>query len=147
MFSFYLANSIQIKMKKTLLFGLFISFMILNLNAQNPEAIVQANLEAYNKHDIDTFMEYMADDIEMYNMGECEPYLKGKENVKARYAAYFEKSPDLHSDIKQRIVFDNQVIDHEYITGANGSKEPFELIFIYEVRDGLIVKTTSIRKK
>jgi hypothetical protein len=91
-------------------------------------------------------MEYIANDIAMYNMGECDPYLKGKEKVRERYASYFEKSPELHSEIKQRIIFDNKVMDHEYITGSNGSSEPFELIFIYEVKDGLIVKTTAIRK-
>lgn len=111
------------------------------------EGIVQANLDAYNNRDIETFMMYIDDDIEFYNLGECEPYLKGKAEVKKRYSDYFAKSPNLHSEIKNRMVFGNQVIDYEYITGSNGSNEPFELIFMYEVVEGKIKKTTSIRNK
>ena len=133
-------------MKNTTLTLFLICFSLTLIKAQTTEEIVQANLDAYNQRNIDKFMEYIADDIAMYNLGECEPYLKGKEKVRERYSTYFEKSPNLHSEIKKRIVFDNKVIDHEYITGSNDSSDPFELIFIYEVEDGLIVKTTVIRK-
>ena len=135
-------------MKPNLLSFVFLAFLFLNsqtIFSQSAEELVQANLEAYNNLDIETFMLYISEDIEMYNMGDCEPYMKGKQAVKDRYANFFENSPELHSEIKSRTVFDNKVIDHEYITGANGG-EPFELIFIYEVKDGLIIKTTAIRK-
>lgn len=123
-------------------------FFSLGLIAQNKsvEEIVQANLNAYNNRDIETFMSYIDENIEFYNFGECEPYLKGKKAVLERYTDYFQKSPRLHSEIKKRMVFGNKVIDYEYITGSNGSNEPFELIFIYEVMGDLIVKTTAIRK-
>jgi len=133
-------------MKKTVLSSLALCFTVIQLFAQSAEEIVQANLEAYNNRDIETFMSYMADDITMYNLGECEAYLQGKEKVRERYANYFKSSPELHSEIKKRMVFDNKVIDHEYITGSNGSNQAFEMIFMYEVEDGLIVKTTAIRK-
>lgn len=113
---------------------------------QSAEKVVQANLDAYNNGDIETFMKYIDDDVEMYNLGECEPYLKGKEAMKELYADYFKRSPDLHSEIKNRVAFDNKVIDHEYITGANGSSEAFELVFMYEVENGLIIRTTAIRQ-
>ena len=126
-----------------------LTFFITNaVFCQNNKAedVVKANLDAYNNRDIDSFMLYIADDIKFFNLGECEPYLKGKEEVRKRYSQYFEKSPILHSEIKNRIVFDNKVIDYEYITGANGSSKPFELIFMYEVLEGKIIKTTAIRK-
>ncbi|MAY84030.1 MAG: hypothetical protein CMP59_07850 [Flavobacteriales bacterium] len=132
-------------MKKIIL-SLFLIGVVITLKAQNPEAAVQANLDAYNNRDIETFMLYISEEIEMYRMGECEPYSTGKQEVKNTYKRYFENSPKLHSEIKKRIVYGNKVIDHEYITGANGSEEAFELILIYEVIDGLIVKMTSIRK-
>ncbi|MDB9775644.1 hypothetical protein OAB47_05360 [Vicingaceae bacterium] len=44
------------------------------------------------------------------------------------------------------MVFGNKVIDYEYITGSNGSSEPFELIFMYEVKGDKIVKKTAISK-
>lgn len=39
------------------------------------------------------------------------------------------------------------VIDHEYITGARGSKEAFEIVLIYEVDNDKIIKMTAIRKR
>ena len=91
-------------------------------------------------------MSFIDEDIEFYNLGDCEPYLRGKAEVRKRYTAYFEKSPKLHSIIKKRIAFDNKIIDYEYITGSNGDSKPFELIFMYEVENEKIIKTTAIRK-
>lgn len=111
-----------------------------------PESIVQLSLDAYNNHDYDLFMSYFADSVEMYNLGDCEPYKVGKEAVGKIYKDYFEASPELHSEIKNRMVFGNTVIDYEYITGARGSKEPFELVFMYHIEGDKIVRTTAIRK-
>lgn len=130
---------------KALVFALFITSVV-SAQISAVEKIVQANLDAYNNRDIDTFMSFISDDIEMFNMGECESYMKGKEEIRARYQSYFEASPDLHSDIKNRMVFGNKVIDYEHITGSNGNAEPFEMIFIYEVEEGKIIKTTALRK-
>ena len=128
-----------------LLFNLFISSVLFGQTTE-VEKIVQAYLDAYNNRDVDAFMEYIDEDIEFYNLGECEPYMKGKAEVRKRYQSYFEKSPELHSEIKNRMVFENKVIDYEYITGSNGNSKPFELIFMYEVEGEKIVRTTAIRK-
>ena len=110
--------------------------------AQNKtaEEIVQVHLDAYNNRDIDAFMFYIDDSVEFYNVEECTPHLKGKEEVQERYTTYFEKSPELHSEITNKMVLGNKVIDYEYFTGSNGSSEPFELIFMYKVKGDKIVK-------
>ena len=94
----------------TLLITVFISCSLFSQDSEL-EKVVQANLDAYNNRDIETFMKYIDDDIAFYNLGECEPYLKGKEEVRKRYQDYFDKSPNLHSEIKNRMVFGNKVID------------------------------------
>ncbi|MDB3907076.1 nuclear transport factor 2 family protein [Crocinitomicaceae bacterium] len=117
-------------------------------NAQNssPDSIVQLSLDAYNNHDFELFMSYFHEDIEMFNLNECEPYTSGKEAVNALYKDYFEASPNLHSTIVNRMVFGNKVVDYEHITGARGDDAPFELIFMYEVAGDKIIRTTAIRK-
>ena len=117
-------------------------------NAQNssPDSIVQLSLDAYNNHDFDLFMSYFHEDVEMFNLNECEPYTSGKEAVRKLYKDYFDASPNLHSTIVNRMVFDNKVIDYEHITGARGDEAPFELIFMYEVERNKIIRTTAIRK-
>ena len=37
-------------------------------------------------------------------------------------------------------------MDHEYITGARGNNEPFEIVVIYEVTDGKISNMLAVRK-
>ena len=117
--------------------------------AQNsaPETIVQANLDAYNAHDIERFMSFFSEDVTMYNFNDGKQTANGIAAVRAIYEPYFKASPELHSKILKRTVFDNKVIDHEYITGARGSKEAFEIVLIYEVNNDKITKMTAIRKQ
>lgn len=103
-------------------------------------------MEAYNARDLDVFMTFFDEDIEMYNFHAENSSAKGLKEVRSIYKNMFDASPMLHSKILNRIVFDNKVIDYEFITGAYGKAEPFELVFIYEIRDGKIFRTTAIRK-
>ncbi|MFK7783474.1 MAG: nuclear transport factor 2 family protein [Crocinitomicaceae bacterium] len=132
-------------MKK--LIALFLLTASLSTNAQSPpDSIVQLSLDAYNNHEFELFMSFFAEDVEMFNLNQCEPYAKGIDEVRNLYKGFFDASPNLHSEIKQRMVFDNKVMDYEYVTGARGSSEPFEIIFMYEIEGDKIVRTTAIRK-
>ena len=128
-------------MKLLMLLALSLLCVASNVKAQSikPDSIVQLSLEAYNNHDFELFMSYFDDSVAMYNIGECKPYVSGKEAVGKLYKDYFDLSPNLHSEIKNRIVFGNTVIDYEYITGARGSDVPFELIFMYHLQKILII--------
>jgi len=132
---------------KTILSILFISILSMNF-AQNltPEQIVQHNLEAYNKRDLLDFMSWFSDDIALYSFSEMKEIARGKEEIEKLYTELFAVSPNLHSTIVKRIVFDNKVIDYESIVGRKGSTEILEIVLIYEVKDGKIFKMTSIRK-
>ena len=109
------------------------------------EGVVQSNLDAYNQRDIDQFMAVVSDEISLFTFGESHPSLVGKEAIRDFYAALFENSPDLHSIILSRLVIGNKVIDHESITGRNGSSDVVELVLIYEVEQDAIVRITVMR--
>lgn len=107
----------------------------------SPAKIVQKQLDAYNARDIDAFMDTYSEDIKLYNF----PNLltaQGKSTMEAQYKVFFENTPDLHCDIKNRIVIGNKVIDEEYVT-INGSH--ISAVAIYEVENGKIVKVTFLR--
>lgn len=117
------------------------------LNAQKTaEQIVQANLDAYNNLDIEQFMSYISEDVEVYEFDSKKLSIKGAEACSKVYTELFELSPKLHSTILKRIVFDNKVIDHEYIVGRRGSDTAIELVLIYEVRDEKIFRISVMRK-
>jgi hypothetical protein len=114
---------------------------------RSPEAIVQENLDAYNKRDIEAFMQSFSDSIVVTNYADKSVIAKGLVQVRAVYQSLFDASPQLHSTILKRIVFDNKVIDHESIVGRRGVTTPIELIAIYEVKLDKIVAMTFIRKQ
>lgn len=124
-------------------------FLILNsLSAQmTPEEVVQKQLEAYNDRDIERFMSVIDENVTMHEFATGEITLKGYDACKKVYTDLFEASPKLHSKILTRTVFDNKVIDHEYITGRKGSDKPIELVLIYEVQQEKITKMTVLRKQ
>ena len=112
----------------------------------DPEKVVQANLDAYNNRDIESFMSHFSEDILVRNFDTGVTTAEGKKAVQEVYTRLFEASPELHSRILKRTLFDNKVIDHEYITGRNGNPEALELVLIYEVRSGKIFRISVMRK-
>ncbi len=131
---------------KYFVFLLFINLTTMNF-AQNlsTEQIVQSNLEAYNNRDLEKFISWFSEDIELYSFSEMKLVAGGKPAIEKLYKELFTASPNLHSTILKRIVFDNKVIDHESIVGRKGASEVLEIVMIYEVKDGKIFKMTSIK--
>ena len=137
-------------MKYYYMIPFFLGFALISdsISAQsgNPEKIVEKNLSAYNKRDINGFMASFTPDIALFNLGDAKPSISGFEAIKSFYKKVFDASPKLHSTILKRIVYDNKVIDHERIVGRVGSDKPVEIVLIYEIKGNKIVKLTAIRK-
>jgi hypothetical protein len=81
-----------------------------------------------------------------------EPYFpdklrsSGLASMREIYAKLFEKSPQLHALITNRITQGNYVIDQEVVTGSPGAKE-LTVVAIYEVKDGKIVNVWFLRER
>jgi hypothetical protein len=118
---------------------------MITLHTLTPEQVVQKNLESYNSRDIARFMETFSPDIALYSFSDSQPTLNGLEAIEDFYRKLFDASPNLHSTILKRIVFNNKVIDHEAIVGRLGSDKPLEIVVIYEVNEGKIFRLTAIR--
>jgi hypothetical protein len=134
-------------MKYILLF-LFMAANTSAVQAQknNPEQVVQAQLEAYNARDIDAFMATFDADASLWNFGETVPIASGSDALRAIYQRVFEQSPNLHSTVINRTVIGSKVIDYEVIVGrTSGDQTPLHLVMIYEVKNGKIVKAVAVR--
>ncbi|MDY8137299.1 nuclear transport factor 2 family protein [Aquimarina sp. 2201CG5-10] len=107
----------------------------------SPEHIVQKQVEAYNSRDIDAFLETYHNDAIIYNFPKEVKY-NGKEAMRPYYAKKFKEEPNLHCEIKNRIVFKNKVIDEEFVTYADRTAH---VISIYEIQNGKIATVTFIR--
>ncbi|MEL7118576.1 MAG: nuclear transport factor 2 family protein [Bacteroidota bacterium] len=109
-----------------------------------PESLAQAQLEAYNNHDIDAFLIPYADSVEIYTFPD-QLIMKGLDQMRASYGPRFEQQKDLHCKLMNRMVLGNVVIDQEYVTGVPG--EPVEVFAIYHIKDEKIVRVTFVRKE
>lgn len=104
-----------------------------------PEVIVQAQLEAYNAHDIDAFVATYADDAQIFEHP-AKLLAVGSAQLRERYVARF-KEPNLHAVIAKRIVMGNTVVDHERITRTfPEGPGTLEAVAIYEIQGGKIAK-------
>ncbi|MEM9051940.1 MAG: nuclear transport factor 2 family protein [Bacteroidota bacterium] len=113
-------------------------FFSTTLIAQSPLEVAQAQLDAYNNQDIDAFANVFSEDAEVYsNIGDTVPSMIGREEIRKRYGSMFESNPENKSTLMGRMVQGNFVFDHEHITGRS---DPFDLMAIYEIKDGKIVR-------
>lgn len=108
-----------------------------------PLEVVKAQLDAYNAHDSWAFAELFSENAVIYsNIFDTQPSIVGRDAIRDTYHTLFETFPDNHSEVTERMVQGNFVIDHEHITGR---KNPFTMVAVYEVVDGYIVRCWFIR--
>ncbi len=117
------------------------SFIHENTPQISTEDVVAKQLEAYNARNIDQFVTFFADDIEILNYpGRLT--IKGKEALRNTYKGLFTRATDLNCIIKNRIVVGNKVIDEEVVSVGNTT---FTAVAVYEIENDLIKKVTFIR--
>ena len=105
----------------------------------SPEAVVQAQLEAYNAHDLDAFAATYADGVELMELPN-DVFVRGIAQLRERYAKPFA-DPTLHAEVVNRMVVGNTVVDHERVrrTFPDGPGT-MEAIAIYVVENGKITR-------
>lgn len=101
---------------------------------ETPEVLAQRQLNAYNFRNIEAFLEPYAEDVEIYNYPD-KLISKGKENMRKSYAKMFENTPNLHCELKERIVQGNIVIDKERVQFGD---KIIEAVAIYHIENNKI---------
>lgn len=98
------------------------------------EALVQRQVDAYNKRDLEAFLDSYADDAEAFNFP-ARLMGSGKKVFRDIYGELFSQTPDLSVVISKRIVQGRFVIDEEHVT-AGGKK--IKATAIYQIEPGKI---------
>ena len=113
------------------------------LAATGPEAIVQAQLEAYNARDLDAFLATYAEGAELFEHP-SKLLASGMAQLRERYAARFA-DPLLHAVVLRRIVVGNFVIDHERVRRMfPEGLGTMDAVATYEVQGDRIVRVWFI---
>ncbi|MBE2231609.1 MAG: amidohydrolase family protein [Chitinophagaceae bacterium] len=101
-----------------------------------PEELVQQQLNAYNAHNLEAFLEPYAADVELYEFP-GKLLMKGKENMRKDYL-FITRIPALYCKLQNRLVQGNMVIDHEEVWGFG--PKPVYAVAIYIIEKGKISK-------
>lgn len=111
---------------------------------QTPEELANVQLEAYNKRDIDGFLEPYSDTVKVFNE-KRELLYQGIETMRTQYSAMFDRTPDLNCNLLNRIAVGNTVIEHEEVTFGEGRK--IYAIVMYKVGFGKIQEVHFLDRK
>ncbi|AIF48792.1 nuclear transport factor 2 family protein [Dyella japonica] len=116
-----------------------LSAMACSNTSPDPAEVVQAQVDAYNAHDVATFASCYADDVTVTDLGGKRPPITGRDALKKAYAFLATRPKEFHAAIVQRVVNGPIVVDHERLMGLPADKGPADAIAMYEVRDGKIL--------
>lgn len=108
-------------------------------------APVDAQLAAYNAHDVDAFMLCYSTDC-VVDDGDGLRLLTGHVEMRARYVALFQNSPKLHCEIVSRMSVGDYVIDEESITGRVPDLRRAVVIYRVDRSSGLIDHVRFLRE-
>lgn len=100
-------------------------------------ALVENQEKAYNNKDLESFCNCFHDQIEILRLTTNEGY-KGKEVFKNKYKELFSNNPDLHCEIKTRIILESTIVDEEWITGIANNPSGLHAVAIYGFKDNKI---------
>jgi hypothetical protein len=107
----------------------------------DPAALIQRQLEAYNDKDVEAWLATYAADAEQYLL-HGDRLAKGHDELRARILVRFAE-PDLHARLLSRTVMGSVVVDLEQITrNFPEGRGTMEMLCIYEVAQGRIVRAS-----
>ena len=100
---------------------------------------VQQQIDAYNNQDLDAFVAAYSEDVVLED-GEGNVMAQGHDGIRELYAELFDRSPQLHGEVLNRISVGQYVIDEERVTGINMEGYPSEMhaAVIYRLAEGKI---------
>jgi hypothetical protein len=108
------------------------------------EVVVQAQVDAYNAHDLDSFVRFYSPDAAYVRHDDNSVLFQGHDAIREAYGALFRNHPAVRVEIANRIALGRFVIDLEHITGRSDTGEMW-IVAIYEVSDDLIQKVWVLR--
>lgn len=110
-----------------------------------PERVVQCQVDAYNRHDLEAFVATHHPDVRVWRFPEGALLLAGQAQLRAAYALRFAPGSRVRAVVTQRIVQGPIVIDAETIHGLLPDRA-LSATAIYEVADGRIRQAWFVRQ-
>lgn len=113
------------------------------MNSVHVETVVQQQLDAYNRRDLEGWLATYAEDAKQYLLP-GELLAAGHAQIRARMTERFN-DPDLHAELLSRTVMGQMVVDHERVTRhfPQGLGQ-MEMLCVYKVDNNKIVEASFV---
>lgn len=98
--------------------------------------LAQGQLDAYNQRNLEKFLTFYHPNVKVYRLAQNECTCDNFEKFTEMYRARFEQNPELHCELRSRVVLNDTVLDEEWVTG--GGPTPSHVVAIYGFTDNLI---------
>lgn len=109
------------------------------MNKERMIELAAAQLDAYNKRDIDTFCTYFHPKVQVWRLnGDPTKTCDNITTFRQMYQDRFENNPKLHCELRSRTVLNDSILDEEWVTGVEGAQTPNHVVAIYGFKDNLI---------
>lgn len=105
--------------------------------------IAQYQLDAYNSQDIENFIKWFDEDVEVYNFPN-EFLYSGTKIMRESYTKMWSAHPNQKAILTDRISVGKYAFDKENVVGRSDGQE-LNVIAIYEIEDSLIKKVFFVR--
>lgn len=105
--------------------------------------LVQRQLDAYNKQDIEAFLACYSEDAVLATFN-GDVTFSGLAAIRKRHEDLFYEFPKNHAKLANRIDLGTTVIDHEQVERSPGG-DRFEVAAIYTIKGGKIVRVDFAR--
>jgi hypothetical protein len=98
------------------------------------EKIVDGQLAAYNAHDLDRFVGFFSDEVEVLSFPSGEVLTdRSGPAFRSRFEKLFAAAPEATAELVSRVVKGRIVVDQERIVSAPGSADARQVVSIYQV--------------
>jgi len=109
----------------------------------DPASPVEAQLLAYNRHDLEAFVACYSEDICAYTLTKG-PDLVGRDQLREAYRELFARNPQIQAIPLHRAVVGDFVTDHERIVGRASAPDK-DAVVVFHVRGNLIDRLWFVR--
>lgn len=110
---------------------------------RTPADVAQAQLDAYNAQDLDTFCAQFAEDVCVADLNGAVT-VKGMTAYREKYERLFAEFPENEAVLLGRIAVGNVVFDHERVR-RSPSTDPFEVVAIYTILGDAIARVDFVK--
>lgn len=110
--------------------------------ATGPLAVVAGHMDAFNRHDSEDLLSWVAPAVEWLNVqgSVTSVEVRGREMLRDYMATYFEAQPTVRSEIEEAVVTGDFVAVREraFWDAPDGEERSQASLGVYHVQDGLI---------